>query len=87
MSDKLSDSELAAKIVTLFFSFNDELSKQQLAHNLMYFKEFHDRFPEDSRVKEAYAGYLIISTKIHNLREFDQQINDLLESWRKRFQA
>jgi hypothetical protein len=78
--NSLTDSELAAKIVSLFFNFKDEMSKDQIEQNLKYFKEFHERFPTDNRVIEAYVGYMIISSQILRDKQMNLQIDDLLES-------
>lgn len=74
----LTDSELAAFATKAFFTINEKMKVEDYKKNLEYFKEFHERFPEDSRVIEAYVGYMLIGTKITGAQDSQTDIKNIL---------
>lgn len=75
----MTDSELASFAVKAFFSLNDKMSKLDFENNLEYFEEFHARFPEDTRVIEAYAGYILIGSKVTGIKDYLSEVDGLLK--------
>lgn len=78
---KVLDSELAALAMQAFFRLSDKLTKEEFEKNGQVFREFMSRFPDDLRVIEAMAGYLMIGGQITGFKDKLAEVDTLLEDF------
>jgi tetratricopeptide (TPR) repeat protein len=75
---KMSSEELAAQVVRMFFDL-DSLDKEKFKKHQEILNAFKELHPEDSDIREAYIGYLLVGKETLKDQTVNEKISELLE--------